>query len=231
MEEIWKEIEGYDGKYFVSNLGRVKSLKGQGRFLCPNHTSKGIPTVTLFKNCAGRIFHLHRLVYFAFNNDDPNLCFITWKDGNKDNCALDNLECIYLEVTDDYTGTGRKGKIFPQKVRDLMKKNRKVRTPEEVKASNEKRRETCRKKREAKAQGLEFTDYSPEYGKMREYFAAYHREYYQRHKEELKQKYKEHREEILARRRELKEEAGKKVKKSKCFLDEVRNILKSRDDK
>lgn len=25
-EEIWKDIEGYDGKYQVSNLGRVKSL-------------------------------------------------------------------------------------------------------------------------------------------------------------------------------------------------------------
>jgi len=25
--EIWKEIEGYSGDYFVSNLGRVKSLK------------------------------------------------------------------------------------------------------------------------------------------------------------------------------------------------------------
>ena len=27
MEEIWKDIEGYEGKYQVSNLGRVKSLK------------------------------------------------------------------------------------------------------------------------------------------------------------------------------------------------------------
>ena len=27
MEEIWKDIEGYEGKYQVSNLGRVRSLK------------------------------------------------------------------------------------------------------------------------------------------------------------------------------------------------------------
>lgn len=26
MEEIWKDIEGYEGRYQVSNLGRVKSL-------------------------------------------------------------------------------------------------------------------------------------------------------------------------------------------------------------
>lgn len=27
MEEIWKDIEGYEGLYQVSNLGRVKSLE------------------------------------------------------------------------------------------------------------------------------------------------------------------------------------------------------------
>ena len=27
MEEIWKDIEGYNGIYMVSNLGRVKSLQ------------------------------------------------------------------------------------------------------------------------------------------------------------------------------------------------------------
>ena len=26
MEEIWKDIEGYEGNYQVSNLGRVRSL-------------------------------------------------------------------------------------------------------------------------------------------------------------------------------------------------------------
>ena len=25
--EIWKDVKGYEGKYAVSNLGRVKSLK------------------------------------------------------------------------------------------------------------------------------------------------------------------------------------------------------------
>lgn len=33
MEEIWKEIEGYEGLYEVSNLGRVRSL---GRFVDNN---------------------------------------------------------------------------------------------------------------------------------------------------------------------------------------------------
>ena len=27
MKEIWKNVQGYDGQYQVSNLGRVKSIK------------------------------------------------------------------------------------------------------------------------------------------------------------------------------------------------------------
>ena len=27
MKEIWKDIEGYEGKYQVSNLGRIKNLE------------------------------------------------------------------------------------------------------------------------------------------------------------------------------------------------------------
>lgn len=26
VEEIWKDIEGYEGEYQISNLGRVRSL-------------------------------------------------------------------------------------------------------------------------------------------------------------------------------------------------------------
>ena len=32
MEEIWKDIKGYEGKYQVSNLGRVRSLYDQNQF-------------------------------------------------------------------------------------------------------------------------------------------------------------------------------------------------------
>ena len=38
MEEIWKDIPGYEGKYQVSNMGRIKSLqrtvKGVNQFGC-----------------------------------------------------------------------------------------------------------------------------------------------------------------------------------------------------
>lgn len=31
MEEIWKDIKGYEGKYQISNLGNVKSLNYANR--------------------------------------------------------------------------------------------------------------------------------------------------------------------------------------------------------
>ena len=33
MEEVWKDIEGYEGKYQVSNLGRVPTI-GEGFHPC-----------------------------------------------------------------------------------------------------------------------------------------------------------------------------------------------------
>ena len=38
MEEIWKDIKGYEGLYQISNLGRVKRLKR--KFQTYNHLTK-----------------------------------------------------------------------------------------------------------------------------------------------------------------------------------------------
>ena len=49
--EEWREIKGYDAKYFVSNMGRIKSLKsGTARILASFVNNKGYPRVALCKN-------------------------------------------------------------------------------------------------------------------------------------------------------------------------------------
>ena len=49
--EEWREIEGYDGKYLVSNKGRIKSLKyKKERILKVFVNNKGYPRVSLCKN-------------------------------------------------------------------------------------------------------------------------------------------------------------------------------------
>ena len=50
MEEIWKDIEGYEGLYQVSNLGRVKSFYKEGRILKQCIDKDGYFCVGLFKN-------------------------------------------------------------------------------------------------------------------------------------------------------------------------------------
>lgn len=53
--EIWKDIEGYEGIYMVSNKGRVKSLNyhmtGKERILKPGQINKyGYQIINLSKN-------------------------------------------------------------------------------------------------------------------------------------------------------------------------------------
>ena len=73
--EIWKDIEGYEGLYQVSSLGRVRSLprKGtSGKILRPGTNTKGYLFVILYKDGKTKCYKVHRLVAQAFvPNDDP----------------------------------------------------------------------------------------------------------------------------------------------------------------
>lgn len=67
--EEWKDIEGYEGLYQVSNLGNVKSLprKGtQGGLLKPAIKWGGYYGVALTKNGRTKWFRINRLVLQAF---------------------------------------------------------------------------------------------------------------------------------------------------------------------
>lgn len=72
--ETWKNIEGYEGIYQVSNLGKVKSLSrfdGNHHFraekvLKPFDIGNGYFRVNLFKNGKVKHAYIHRLVAKAF---------------------------------------------------------------------------------------------------------------------------------------------------------------------
>jgi len=67
--EIWKEIEGYDGDYFISNFGRVKSFKGiSERILRQNEDGGGYLFISLSGNGKIKTKYVHHLVYETFNN-------------------------------------------------------------------------------------------------------------------------------------------------------------------
>jgi hypothetical protein len=94
--EIWKDIEGYEGKYQVSSCGRVKSLNynktGREQILEPIKFSNGYLLVCLYKNGKGKYKLIHRLVAEAFIPNPKNLPYVNHKDENKENNRVDNLE-------------------------------------------------------------------------------------------------------------------------------------------
>ena len=102
MEEF-RDIEGYEGLYQVSNLGRVKSLKrivlrGDKKNELKEKILKGILVnnyylrVDLYKNSCKKSFYLHRLLAIAFIENIQNKLYVNHKNGVKLDNRLVNLE-------------------------------------------------------------------------------------------------------------------------------------------
>ena len=107
MEEIWKPISGYEGKYEVSSFGRVRSVDHQravvpkdtvctikGRILKPAKTSSGYMGVTLCKDGRRITESVHRLVAMAFVPGYFDGAHVNHIDENKENNRADNLEWV-----------------------------------------------------------------------------------------------------------------------------------------
>lgn len=111
MKEIWKDIKGYEGKYMVSNQGRVMSLGRNVKFgthfrhvepkiLKPRQYPIGYLYVMFFPNNKAKIKKIHRLVAEAFIPNPENKPCINHKNGLKTDNRVENLEwCSYSENT------------------------------------------------------------------------------------------------------------------------------------
>ena len=98
MQEQWKAIEGYNGDYEVSNLGRVMSHKHGRKKELKQCLSKGYPFVRFYNGSAGsgRSFPVYWLVWDAFG-DRPRSGReqqIDHKDEDKLNSRIDNLQLM-----------------------------------------------------------------------------------------------------------------------------------------
>lgn len=102
MQELWKNIDGYDGKYQISNYGDIRATRDRyGRnkttYIKGGVIKNGYRIVSLCKEGRYSTYYVHRLVakYFCPNpfNDD---C-VNHIDGNKLNNRADNLEWLTRE--------------------------------------------------------------------------------------------------------------------------------------
>lgn len=108
MEEIWVDIEGFEGYFQLSNFGKIRSLdrwikhsingyflkKGKLRKISKN--GAGYAEITLRKKGTSKTFTVHSLVGKYFVPNPYNYPILNHKDENKMNPRSDNLEwCTY----------------------------------------------------------------------------------------------------------------------------------------
>lgn len=134
MDEIWKDIKGYEGYYQISNFGRVKSVERTIIYIGRNQTSaefkmgkycnerilktasnRGYEIVTLGRNSRRATYQVHRLVAEHFIPNPNEYPTINHKDENKRNNRVDNLEWCTNEYNSNY---GTRNQRIVEKLKD-----------------------------------------------------------------------------------------------------------------
>ena len=102
MEEIWKDVVGYEGIYMVSSLGRmlskertVKRKNGadylQKESIIEGSDYHGYKVTTIAKNKIKKHKFIHVLIAEAFLGPKPEKMEVCHGDGNRKNNCIENL--------------------------------------------------------------------------------------------------------------------------------------------
>lgn len=99
VQEIWKDVIGYEGIYQISNFGNVKSLNYRDlnieSLMKPTLNTHGYLTVCLSNRVnLKKRFQVHRLVAMAFIDNPKNKPEVNHKNGVRKDNIVSNLEWV-----------------------------------------------------------------------------------------------------------------------------------------
>lgn len=108
--ERWRDVDGYDGMYQVSDLGRVRSKhSGEWKVMRASKDKNGYLRLSLSKDGKHKRFSVHRLVAQAFiYNDDETKISINHIDECKQNNKVSNLEYCTVLYNNTYNDLRRR---------------------------------------------------------------------------------------------------------------------------
>ena len=113
MEEVWKDVVGYEVVYKVSNFGNVYSVKRDKRLKPRNHRD-GYLQVRLYINGKGKDLKVHRLVAQAFIPNPDNKPQVNHLDEDKTNNNVNNLDWVTNKENNNYGTKNKKIKVIYQ---------------------------------------------------------------------------------------------------------------------
>lgn len=102
MDEVWRDVVGYEGYYVVSNKGIVKGLDRKlnnnrfykGKILKQREDKNGYLVINLNKGGDAKTLKVHRLVAISFLGIIDGKNEVNHIDGDKKNNIVSNLEWV-----------------------------------------------------------------------------------------------------------------------------------------
>lgn len=127
-DEVWKDIEMFEGLFQISNYGRVKNIR-TGKIRKLVYSRDGYLTICLYFRRSNKKYNVHRLVSKYFIPNPHNYDCVNHIDLIKENNHYQNLEWCTRKMNMEHAFANRKIKrlgTVTDRHKEAMKSLRKV---------------------------------------------------------------------------------------------------------